>query len=374
MKSLYGIRQAPKLWYEHFSKGIRRIGFVRSKYSDCLFRLSGPSPVYVIVYVDDLLIIGPSRDVVTVKSRLSGLFTVTDLGPCSYFLGIDIRRGPSGLFLSQSAYSERLVKAASMMDCKPVRSPLPLSHPLYEERTPLSDKESSEMQSKPYRSLLGALLYLSTRTRPDLAVAVSLLGKYQAEPGLDHWRMLKHVLRYLAGTFNYGLFVPSGSGKVSLEAWCDADWARDKSNRRSRSGFMVTLNDGPILWTSRLQTATAQSTAEAEFAALASCVREVRWVRDILEEVHCLQSEPTTIFQDNLGAISWTDHVQGLRKVKHVGIKYHYVREAVQHKHVCVKYTASSENRADSLTKGLIGEVFENHRKGLYVIDKGHVQ
>lgn len=374
VKSLYGIKQAPKLWYEHFSKTIARLGFARSKVSDCLFSRLSPLPVHIVVYVDDLLIIGSSAVVSDVKKQLSKLLTVTDLGACSYFLGINISKGPRGLFLSQSAYSVRLVESSGMAQCKPVKSPLPLAHPLYDERRKLTESEVKEMVNKPYRSILGALLYLSTRSRPDLAVAVSLLGKYQSEPGPEHWQMLRHVVRYLSGTTDYGLLLPTGSGEFQLEAWCDADWAREKSSRRSRSGYMATLNGGPVLWTSKLQTATALSTAEAEFSALSACVREVRWLRDVMAEVCCPQVKATTIYQDNLGAISWTEHVQGLRKVKHVGIKYHYVRESVDAKHVTVQYTPSADNRADSLTKGLIGETFENHRRWLSVRDKGSLQ
>lgn len=223
------------------------------------------------------------------------------------------------------------------------------------------------MEDKPFRSLLGALLYLSTRTRPDLATAVSMLGKYQSDPGPAQWKLLKQLLRYLRGTTKHGLNLPKASNKVKLDAWSDADWARDKGNRRSRSGYVLYVNSGPIIWSSKLHTSTALSTAESEFVALSSCVREVRWIRSLLSEIGCLETGPTTIYQDNLGAISWTEHVQGLMKVKHVGIKYHYVREAVVRKDVEVAYAPSSVNRADSLTKGLVGETFENHRQWLSV-------
>lgn len=125
------------------------------------------------------------------------------------------------------------------------------------------------MVQKPYRSLLGALLYLSTRTGSYLAVAVSLLGKYQSDPGMHSWNTLENVIRYLSGTPYYGILLPVRSAAISLEAWSDADWAREKDRRKSRSGYVLTINGGFTVWSSRLHTATAQSTAEAEFAALA---------------------------------------------------------------------------------------------------------
>ena len=368
-KSLYGLRQAPKLWYQHLSQMLSKKGFRRSMSSDCFFVADLPTgPVYLVVYVDDLLIFGSKENVSSVKKTLADLFTVTDLGECKYFLGIKIDRSPNGLFLSQRAYTERLINAAGMTDAKPKRTPLPLAHKLYEKPMPTTDADKLTMRGKPYREILGALLYLSTRTRPDIATAVSLLGKFQADPGPTQWKHLLHVVRYLIHTPEHELFIKSNNGQPRLEAYSDADWARDESNRRSRSGYLLLINSAPIIWSSKLQPATAQSTSEAEFAALQACVREVDWVRGMLKEIGHAQRGPTTVYQDNLGTISWTDSVQGLRKVKHVGVRYHYVRSKVEDCTVKVLYTPSLDNKADSLTKVLGPQTFENHRDYLGVV------
>lgn len=230
------------------------------------------------------------------------------------------------------------------------------------------------MESVPYRETLGLLIFLSTLTRPDLATAVSMLGKIQAEPARKHWQAMKHVIRYLIGTVDYGIYLPGNKSAAKLTAWSDADWVRDLECRRSRSGYILTVGGGPVVWTSRLQGARAVSTSEAEFIALSLCTREVSWVRSLLKELGEKQIEATVIFQDNLGFILWTEEVQGLRKVKHVDIRYHYVRTEVENKIIAVEYTSSTSNRADSLTKALVGTTFNQHRPWLGCISSRHLR
>ena len=172
------------------------------------------------------------------------------------------------------------------------------------------------------------------------------------------------MIRYVLGTLYHGILLPCGQ-EASLEAWSDADWARDHHKRRSCSGYLLTVGGGPVVWSSRLQTVTAQSTAEAEFISLAHCVREIHWVRATLVELNVFQSQPTVVHQDNLGTISWTNEEQGLRKVKHIGIRYHYVRDAVDSKAIEVEYIPSAENKAGGLTKVVVTSDFDKFRRGL---------
>lgn len=367
VKSLYGLRQAPKLWYKLLAETLSKAGFRRSKYSDCLFIGGSTSrPVYIVAYVDDLLVLGAHTTVESAKESIGKLLSVSDLGACSFFLGVKMEKRPEGLFLSQSAYATRILDAAKMSDCKPTSTPLPLAHPLYRERKPATDDERRDMSSVPYRSVLGSLIYLSTRTRPDIATAVSLLGKYQADPTPTDWKALKHLLRYIKGTVDYGIVLPSHDNSA-LTAYSDADWARDESTRRSRSGILITFAGAPIVWQSKLQQATATSTAEAEFAALSTCAREVGWLRGVLAELHLQDDSPTTVLQDNLGTITWTQDVQGLRRVKHVGLRYHFVREMVDNMAIKVVYVPSDKNKADSLTKVLGPQLHAMHRQFLAV-------
>ena len=178
---------------------------------------------------------------------------------------------------------------------------------------------------------------------------------------------MKHVIGYLSGKLDYGLVVKKTSGH-KLESWSDADWGSDQDKRRSRSGTLLTIGNNPVIWTSKLLPTGALSTAEAEFYALSQCVCEVTWVRQILSEIGVYVQLLTPTFQDNLGAIAWTQEVQGLRKVKHVRLRYHFVKEAVSRRDVEVLYTPSLDNKADTFTKATGGSLFNAQRIALKVL------
>lgn len=366
LKSLYGLRNAPRLWYSLLAHRLQAIGFRRLVVSECLFLLTeGESIVILLAYVDDLALFGTKALIRTVKDKLMRMFDVKDLGKCSFFLGVKIQDVRGGISLSQGSLTHRLLEETSMLSSKPARTPLPMGHTLYDERKTPTESEAAFMNNVPYQSVLGSLLFLSTRTRPDLSAAVSMLGKFASSPTPAQWKMMKHVLRYLAGTSDYGILYKARRG-MKLVGCSDADWARD-SCRRSRSGILITLNGSPVIWTSKMQTAVALSTAEAEFSALAHCVREVYWVRSFFVEIGLTCAVPSTIYQDNLGAISWTRNVEGLRRVKHVGIKYNYVKEAVQEGSIVILYVTSESNQADVLTKANVGSTFAQQRDWLQV-------
>lgn len=345
LKSLYGLRHAPRLWYEMLARCLASIGFQPFSSSECMFRLITEDKVVILLaYVDDLLLFGEEKVVIAVKQKLKKIFSMEDLGTCCFYLGVKINHTTDGLFLGQPSFIEKIIRDAHMVNAKPTKTPLPFGHVIYDERVELTDQESIEMENVPYRSVFGSLLFLATRTRPDIAAAVSMLGRFLENPAPKHWKAMKHLVRYLIGTKYYGLrFKKSTEPFTKFEGWSDADWARDKTTRRSRSGIVLMVDENPIMWTSKLQTATALSTSEAEFSALADTVREISWLRAVLNDIGLELPKPTTIFQDNLGTISWTEEVQGLRKAKHIGIKYHYVKESVQNGKIEVQYIPSEK-------------------------------
>ena len=216
LRSLYGLRQAPKLWYAHLARALRKIGLTESPCTNCLFKSTGAEPVYVLVYVDDLLIVGTPRGVARVNSELAMQFTTTNLGPCTHFLGIAVDRSDKGIFLSQKPFTDNLIEFAGLKTAKPTPTPLPLSHCLYEKTEEPTSEDSDEMRNVPYRSVLGSLLYLATRSLPDIATAVSMLAKFQEKPLPRHWKAMKHLVRYLKGTTYYGLLLPKTKGEVRL--------------------------------------------------------------------------------------------------------------------------------------------------------------
>lgn len=367
IKSIYGLREAPKLWYKTLASCLSSLGFKRLTSSECVFILRKRNKrVLLLAYVDDLGMFGDQGLIEWVKVELQKRFKITDLGKSDLFLGVTIQEDNESILLTQKPLIQRIIESANLVTAKPTRTPLPLSHPLYAARRTLNGDDFKAMESVPFREILGSLLFLSTRTRPDISTAVSMLGKFASAPAPEHWKAMKQVIRYLQGTSDFGIHLWKGKG-IEVEAWSDADWARDLDKRRSRSGVVITVGGSPVLWKSKLQPSTSLSTTEAEFYALSECVRDIVWVRQLFAEIGLAVQYPTNVYQDNLGTISWTTEVQGLRKVKHVGIRYSYVREAVDNQLVNVLYTPSIKNKADSLTKALVGPTYEEHRTMLSV-------
>lgn len=191
-KLLYGLREAPKLWYEKCKKTRCCYGFEQSAHSDCLFILKEARPVYIVAHMDDLFVIGNKVETDSTKKLLASKFITTELGPCSFYLGIGITRSSGGLLFLQAAFVSKVVSLVNLQDAKPAPTPLSMSQCLYEERNDVTEEERTQIEAVLYSAVLGYLLFLATRTRPDTATAVLMLSKFQSSPMPRHWKVIKH--------------------------------------------------------------------------------------------------------------------------------------------------------------------------------------
>ena len=172
---------------------------------------------------------------------------------------------------------------------------------------------------------------------------------------------MKRIMRYLQGTFNFGLLY-NRCGSKKFVGFSDADWAGDLDDRKSTSGHLFQISGGAVTWRSKKQTCVALSTAEAEYMALASSVQEAIWMRQLTDELGNGPTEATTIFEDNQSAICDTKNPQFHGRAKHIGIKYHFIREQVSSGTVKLEYCPTKEMIADMLTKGLHRDQFTKLR------------
>ena len=211
------------------------------------------------MYVDDIIIAGRDKSSIKrVKRQLAAKFDIKDLGKLSYFLGISIiqDQDKKTTWMGQTAYTERLLAKMGMNDCNQVKTPADPGNHLVK-----ADEDEPALNQQLYRSAVGSLMYLATSTRPDISFAVGTLARFSSKPNKSHWIALKRVLRYLKGTVGYGItFRGDGSGEECM-CFSDADWAGNKDDRRSTSGYLSRLQvdqclgaaKGRILWLSRQQ-------------------------------------------------------------------------------------------------------------------------
>ena len=243
-KAIYGLKQAPRAWYQELRTFLLQSGFTNSHTDTSLFVLiTAAHKLFILVYVDDLIITGDNNNLInSFVTALANRFSIKDLGPLTYFLGVEVIPNSTGLILSQCRYVLDILAQTKMLEAKPVSTPLPPSPPLQKMGSTLADATQ-------FRTVVGSLQYLLI-TRPDLAFAVNKLSQYMHAPTIEHWNIVKRLLRYLCGTVNDGLQLHRQS-PLNLHAYSDADWAGDKDDFSSTSAYVIYLGNNPISWCSK---------------------------------------------------------------------------------------------------------------------------
>jgi hypothetical protein len=358
-KALYGLKQAPRAWYAKLKQELTVLGFTPSVSDPGLFILSGNNVVYALVYVDDILLAGKDLTIIeSVKASLSSKFALHDLGTAGTFIGFDIKRDHAAgtLRISQRKMIAEVLSNYGMTSVRTVSTALSPGTKLTKAGEPL------DKTTHPYSELIGSLLYISVCTRPDISYAVGALARYMSCPTEEHWTAAKHILRYLAGTIDYGIIYSAGD--LKLLGFCDSDWAGDSDTRRSTTGYVFMLNGGSISWSSRLQQTVAASTTEAEYMAAAYATKEALWLQSLMRDFN-VETRTVVIKSDNQAAISLIQNPITSARSKHIDVIYHFTRERASRGDVTFTYVSTKDNVADILTKALEKPLFEVCRKGL---------
>lgn len=367
-KAIYGLKQASRQWNIKIHNSLLGMGFVRTHSDAGVYvyrRQGGDSVTIVVLYVDDLLIFGDrSKHITHVKDTLKKQYKMTDLGPVARFLGLRITRNRSTrtLDVDQTEYIQSVLERFNMADCKPARTPLPAGAEILASKQPASDSFR-----KRYQSLIGSLLYATLGTRPDIDFAVTRLSKYNANPNESHYNLAKYILRYLQGTKDYRLRY-FGASNDGLLAYSDSDWADDRDDRHSTSGFVFLMAGGAVSWASRRQTTVSLSSTEAEYLTASDTCRQMTWLRTFGSELGDDISRPTPLCVDNQGAIYLAINPVIDRRTKHFDIRHHYVREQVDSGSVEVFYVASGEQLADALTKNVPFSILDRFRRSIGLV------
>ncbi|KAK8914337.1 hypothetical protein KSP39_PZI023872 [Platanthera zijinensis] len=357
-KSLYGLKQSPRMWYQKFDTYMLELGLERSNSDHCVyFQRKGEHFTFLTLYVDDMLLVGNSVKMIQqLKKLLSAKFEMKDLGPASVILGMQITRERSKkkLWLGQQRYVEEVLKKFNMADCKPVGAPMPVGEKLSAEMCPKTHEDIEDMAKVPYASAVGSLMYAMVCTRPDIAQAVGVLSRYMAKPGKEHWSAVKRVFRYLRGTSDYSIcYEGAETGRVlDVVGHVDSDWGGDLDSRRSTSGYVFTLFGGAISWMSRRQGVVALSSTEAEYMALTHASKEAIWLRRLCWELGFEQG-PVKIWCDSQGAIQLAKNPAFHARTKHIDIQYHFIREKVEKQVVQLEKVDTKVNSSDFLTKAV---------------------
>lgn len=356
-RPFYGLKQAGRCWYAKLDTYLKSIDMINNDIDPCVYVSTNKNDkVIIVVYVDDILLASKSiYKLHKLKENLGYKFQMNDLGSINDILGISVERNePTGkIKLNQKRYIIDILQKFKMENCKPISTPLEPNQKLTKELQLNLENRKEDMKHKPYRELIGSLIYLANATRPDLAFAASALSRFCIDPDETHWKLAKRVLRYLQNTIDYSITYTKNYKE--MQAYVDSDWAGDVEDRKSCSGNVIILANGPISWESKKQKSVALSTMEAEYIALSEVCKEVVYLRRLLEHMGFESSvrNATEVYCDNQSAIELNKNHVFHGRSKHVDIRYHYSREARKKGLINVNYLSTDKMIADLLTKSL---------------------
>jgi len=264
-----------------------------------------------------------------------------------------------------------MLKRFQMEKAKPVDTPLNPSLPL---RKAMPGDKRTDQQT--YQELTGSLNHAAVFSRPDIAFAVSKLSQFNSDPTETHMKAARRVLAYLKGTINYSI-VYGGDNSSDIQAFTrafhpdqilgfsDADFAMDKDDRKSQTGYIFVINKGTVSWTSHKQTSVALSTMQAEYMSLSDASREAIARTRLYSDLEITTASSPLLYSDSTSALSLTDESAPYQRAKHIDTRYHFIRDILEKGEIQVDYVPSEENPADILTKALNADAHHRCVRGM---------
>ena len=378
-KGIYGLCQAARQFWKKFVDTIKQesFGFQVSPADPCvLFKEDNLGICIIIMYVDDMLIIGKKEQIEDFASKIQKVFSVkiqhnlADYLGCEFHMNKERTKGwlgqPSIIKSLEQKFGERAIKE---------RLSLTPGTPRFTARRVENPEDKVNQQDHEiYRSGVGTLLYLTKHSRPDICNPVRELSKTMDAPAPAHLKEMYKLIRHVLATKGYGLKFELRKDiiKWALKALSDSDFASDKETRISVFGYIIYFCGIPIAWRSKGMKSVVLSTTEAEYMALSEVVKELKFIVQLLETMNIKVELPITVYVDNVGAIWLSNNRTTSDRTKHIDIRTSFVKEYQEDGKIIIKFVKSEENEADIFTKNTTNVIFNNHQKKL-VWDKTNV-
>jgi hypothetical protein len=354
IKSLYGLAEAPKLWSELLRSFLLTLGFIACVSDNCVL-FHKQFAMWLVTFSDDVLVATSNESArKEVVNAIAKRFKIKQLGTLTKYVGIEVQYNNNGsISLSQPTYVSAILQRFGMTQCKSVSTPaMPNSQLLVPD-------SGADVPDVPYKSAVGSLWYASRGTRPDIEYATNTVAQFASSFDQSHWQAVKRVFRYLSSTISQSITYYK-TGIISVVAYSDSDWGADLTSRKSKSGYVIFVAGGAVVWATKAQKAVALSSCEAEYYAMTETIKEMLWFIGLLSELS-IKIEPPILRVDNQGAIALSQNPVNHQRTKHIDIRYHFIRDAIKAGVIVVKYVGTDENIADLFTKALATILFNRH-------------
>ena len=381
LRNLYGGRAASRIWVKYLSDGLKNMGFEQSAIDECVWYRGD---IIFTFYIDDGIIWCPRKEGIDEfmkdirdETKTGRKFDIEDRGDVSDYLGINIDQLKDGrVHLSQPQLINQVIKDVNVINNKPRPTPAVSTKILHRD---LDGKPFDG--SFDYASVIGKLNFLEKGSRPDIAYAVHQCARFSSAPRQSHGEAVRNIVKYLKGTSDKGIYFDPNTN-ASFEVYVDADfcgnWQKesaqfDQSTAKSRSGYVISLYDCPLIWFSKLQTQCALSTTEAEYIALSQSMRDALPIMRLLQElkdkgfdaadhlpkIHC------KAFEDNSGALELANAPKMRPRTKHINLVYHHFQSFVRGPNplVSIHPIDTLDQTGDIFTKPLDQNLFVKHRR-----------
>ncbi|UYV61245.1 hypothetical protein LAZ67_1004081 [Cordylochernes scorpioides] len=363
-KSIYGLPQSGRSWYEKFIQVLHDCGLKKLKSDPCLFKWKNEDKYfYVGIYVDDFITVSDSEDTSNrFINKLRQHLEIKDVTCKGMFLGIKIIQDKEGISLQQSHYVQQILQKYGMENCKEV--PTPGSKEINLD----NHIEDDNCDQHTYQEALGMLMFLAVNTRPDIAYITSKLSQYSRQPKQMHWTAIKRVMRYLRGTIDLGVKFERGKTGI-LKSYTDASWSTTHDGK-SYGGYVLKLGEATIDWKSSKQPLVALSTMEAEMIAAYESCCQIKWIINLLRELEewNFMEKPTAIYTDSQSLINWISSPKQSSRCRHINRKYHFLRDCYESRDICLLYKPSQDLEADIFTKDLSRDQMKKHLESLSIV------
>jgi hypothetical protein len=264
--------------------------------------------------------------------------------------------------LSQNVYIEKVLKRYNMHEYSTTPVPFMKGDKLGTFQSPRNQLEINEMKSIPYASAVGSIMYVQVCTCPNLAFVTRLLGIFQSNLEIKHWKAAKKTLRYLQGTKHY-MLTYKRTDNLEVIGYSDSDFEGCVDSKKSTSGYVFTLANEAISWKSSKQRITTSSTMYTEFIACYGVLGRAMWLKIFIPGLRVIDSisKPLTIYCDNKVVFFFSHNNKSSGASKHIDLRYLVVRERVQDCIINLEHIGTKEMLTNPLTKGLPPHIFEEH-------------